>query len=331
MIKLNDYLFDGHTVMNIIHRFYEDLKADAKHTGNQIDLAHCNFLVQMTELLEHNDFLTSQSQRIREFYKYMSATYPFLAFTFKGRIKSLIRSEEKFNGYITEFIADYYEKSGTYPSAPEIKERLNTFRDVIAYRIVISLPKCHVFVGQDQEEEELHYLYEIANALPGFLEERGFTAEPSFAYAGSETAGQLLSPSVAPYYRDYIANPKPTGYQSLHVTFFDNIARCQAEVQLRTKRMDDNAEIGKANHGGYEKEQEIARGRRGRIPKGECVYFDDAYERVRSLKYLDYAKIDVNMFTAYDKDRINDGCGLYRGRLIMPFEHLSGYQNDMID
>ena len=47
------------------------------------------------ELLEHNDFLTAQSQKIREFYKYMAREYPFLAFTFKGRIKSLIRAEEK--------------------------------------------------------------------------------------------------------------------------------------------------------------------------------------------------------------------------------------------
>lgn len=56
------------------------------------------------ELLEHNDFLTSQSQKIREFYKYMAQEYPYLSFTFKGRIKSLIRAEGKFNGYIVEYI-----------------------------------------------------------------------------------------------------------------------------------------------------------------------------------------------------------------------------------
>ena len=35
-----------------------------------------------------------------------------------------------------------------------------------------------------------------------------------------------------------------------------------AEVQLRTKKMDDNAEIGPANHLGYEKRQEKERSRR---------------------------------------------------------------------
>ena len=28
---------------------------------------------------------------------------------------------------------------------------------------------------------------------------------------------------------------------------------------------------------------------------------------------------------------LNDGCGLYRGRLILPYEHLSRFQNDIID
>ena len=37
------------------------------------------------------------------------------------------------------------------------------------------------------------------------------------------------------------------------------------------------------------------------------------------------------MFGAIDNSLINDGCGLYRGRLILPFEHLSRFQNDVID
>ena len=109
MVTLNDYLFSGDTVLKILHQYSGDLKKSAIDTNNPIDLAHCNFLIQIIELLEHNDFLTSQSQRIKEFYKYMTQKYPFLAFTFKGRIKSLIRAEEKFNGYILEYIYDYYQ------------------------------------------------------------------------------------------------------------------------------------------------------------------------------------------------------------------------------
>lgn len=306
-----------------------DLRKEAKRTHNEIDLVHSNCLLQVQEMLEHNDFLTSQSQKIREFYKYMAKEFPFLAFTFRGRIKSLIRTEEKFNGYIVEYIYNYYEEHGTYPAVADLKEKLSCFRDIIAYRIVIALPKCHLKPEQNLEEEEMKYLYQIANALPGFLEERGFTAEP--AKGVRESKSGLLDGEVKPYYRDFISNPTMYGYQSLHITFYDNTSRSYMEVQLRTKKMDDIAEIGPANHLGYEKRQEHERARRDAVPKGECIYFDEAYERGMKLFNLDLKELDVNMFAAMNNSLINDGCGLYRGRLILPYEHLSRFQNDLID
>ena len=329
MIKLNDYLYSGDTVLKILQTYTADLKQSAIETHNQIDLVHCNFLLQITELLKHNEFLTSQSQRIREFYKYMANEYPFLAFTFKGRIKSLIRAEAKFNGYIVEYIYEYYLKNGTYPPIPELKNYLNCFRDLIAYRIVIALPKCNLKEGQNQGEEENKYLYDVANRLLDFMEERGFTAE--LATFSGQNKSPLLKENVSPYYKDYVANPESSGYRSLHITFYDNIARCYIEVQLRTKEMDDFAEIGPANHLGYEKRQERERAKRDAIPLGENIYFDDAYERGISLQQLELSELDVNMFAAADNSLINDGCGLYRGRLILPYEHLSKFQNDLID
>ena len=329
MVTLNDYLYAGDTTFKIIQNYMTDLRKEAKRTHNEIDLVHSNCLLQVQEMLEHNDFLTSQSQKIREFYKYMAKEFPFLAFTFRGRIKSLIRTEEKFNGYIVEYIYNYYEEHGTYPAVADLKEKLSCFRDIIAYRIVIALPKCHLKPGQNLEEEEMKYLYQIANALPGFLEERGFTAEPSKGVR--ESKSDLLNGEVKPYYRDFISNPTMYGYQSLHITFYDNTSRSYMEVQLRTKKMDDIAEIGPANHLGYEKRQEHERARRDAVPKGECIYFDEAYERGMKLFNLDLKDLDVNMFAAMNNSLINDGCGLYRGRLILPYEHLSRFQNDLID
>ena len=329
MVTLNDYLYSGDTVFKIIQNYMTDLRKEAKRTHNEIDLVHSNCLLQVQEMLEHNDFLTSQSQKIREFYKYMAKEFPFLAFTFRGRIKSLIRTEEKFNGYIVEYIYNYYEEHGTYPAVADLKEKLSCFRDIIAYRIVIALPKCHLKPGQNLEEEEMKYLYQIANALPGFLEERGFTAEP--AKGVRESKSGLLDGEVKPYYRDFISNPTMYGYQSLHITFYDNTSRSYMEVQLRTKKMDYIAEIGPANHLGYEKRQEHERARRDAVPKGECIYFDEAYERGMKLFNLDLKDLDVNMFAAMNNSQINDGCGLYRGRLILPYEHLSRFQNDLID
>ena len=60
-------------------------------------------------------------------------------------------------------------------------------------------------------------------------------------------------------------------------------------------------------------------------------YESPAIERCRLLQNLDLSGVDVNMFTAVNNSLMNDGCGLFRGRLILPYEHLSKFQNDMID
>ena len=50
--------------------------------------------------------------------------------------------------------------------------------------------------------------------------------------------------------RDWISNPKPNGYESLHITV-KNREESYLEVQIRTKRMDDMAESGLASHWSY--------------------------------------------------------------------------------
>ncbi len=329
MVTLNDYLYNGDTVLKIIQMYSKDLKESSIKTGNTVDMFHSNFLLRMEELLVHNDFLTSQSQRIRELYKYMTIQYPQLAFTFKGRIKSLIRAEEKFNAYIVETIYNYYKENGTFPEAAQVKSKIEHFRDLIAYRIVISMPKCHLNDTDERKELELKYLYEIANILPDFLEQRGFS--PEISAMNNKNVSERLKESVRPYFKDYISNPSPYGYESLHITLYDNESRSYVEVQLRTKDMDDYSEIGPANHLGYEKRQQKERAKRNKIPKGECIFFDEAFERGMLLQQLELSKVDVNMFGAINNSLVNDGCGLYRGRLILPFEHLSRFQNDMID
>jgi len=329
MIQLVDYLYNGDTVVKILQKYTADLRKSAMENQSEIDLIHSDFLHTISDMLEHNDFLTMQSGRIREFYKYMVSTYPYLAFSFKGRIKSLIRAEEKFNRYIVEYVYDYYKKTGKYPEVESLRDNLPCFRDLIAYRIIISIPKCHLKEGEDRDAEEKKILYEIANKLPDFLESRDFTLQPNGS-KGRKVSEAIEEP-IRPYVRDYVEVPSEFGYQSLHMTFFDNLARCHIEVQLRSKKMDDNAEIGPAEHIGYEKRQELADERRREIPQGEYKIFDEAYDRVIALQDLDLSKIEVNMFAAVNNSLVNDGCGLYKGRLITPYEHLSRFQNDYMD
>ncbi len=59
MITLNDYLYSGDTIFKVLQNYITDLREDARKTKNEIDLTHCNFLIQIRELLEHNEFLTT--------------------------------------------------------------------------------------------------------------------------------------------------------------------------------------------------------------------------------------------------------------------------------
>ena len=50
--------------------------------------------------------------------------------------------------------------------------------------------------------------------------------------------------------RDWITTPKPNGYESLHITV-KNKRGAYIEVQIRTRRMDEEAENGQASHWAY--------------------------------------------------------------------------------
>ena len=76
--------------------------------------------------------------------------------------------------------------------------------------------------------------------------------------------------SIEHEYDDYIARPKPNGYQSLHTVVRDNTGRT-LEVQIRTRRMHEHAELGVAAHWRYKE------GRRGR---------EDDEQRVAWLRQL---------------------------------------------
>ncbi len=93
---------------------------------------------------------------------------------------------------------------------------------------------------------------------------------------------------------DYIASPRPSGYQSLHTTAFWSPSH-PVEVQIRTREMDQEAEFGVAVHWAYKENRHNAVNDRERLTwlrqlvewQGELPGAEDFIESLRSDVFPD--------------------------------------------
>ena len=93
--------------------------------------------------------------------------------------------------------------------------------------------------------------------------------------------------------KDYIAQPKPNGYRSLHTTVFGEDGRI-VEFQIRDQQMHDHAEYGIAAHWHYKeggKKPEL------QLPPAQLKWITELLEWQKDIKdneqYLNALKIDI--------------------------------------
>ena len=330
MLDITQYFEKGYVAPDIVKFFEKDLREQSR---NMIDIEHSNLLLRYSIYLESNDFLDSVSDDMTQFRKQVVDKYSDITLTISGRIKSIIRVEQKFNGYIIEFCSNYYHKYKTFPSEEEMSKYLQRFRDLIAYRIIVSVPE-QCLKGRDKNKIEVDYVYKIANNLPSFFTKRGYSIEYASSVVGVSTIrkrSKLLQENRR-YFKDYIVQPKENGYQSLHIALIDNHSHfANIEIQLRTFEMDCFAELDeKVNHSAYESAQNDTR-TKNRLPFGICSYYDEAVQRYNSLYNYDLTRAKIDHFKAVRLPNntviFNDHAGVKFGRIIDPREYLALREN----
>ncbi len=93
--------------------------------------------------------------------------------------------------------------------------------------------------------------------------------------------------------KDYISQPKPNGYQSIHTTIFDE-SHVPIEIQIRTQKMDKTAEFGIAAHWRYKEDKKIS------IDKKNFQWIDDLIKWQKKIKdnenYLKSIKLNTDIF-----------------------------------
>jgi GTP pyrophosphokinase len=100
--------------------------------------------------------------------------------------------------------------------------------------------------------------------------------------------------------KDYISLPKPNGYQSIHTTIFGPDGKF-LEVQIRTKKMDNEAEFGIAAHWLYSERKKTLKDiffqKKTKVPKKEILWVKQLREWQNELgkdnqEFMQGLKID---------------------------------------
>ncbi len=121
-------------------------------------------------------------------------------------------------------------------------------------------------------------------------------------------------------FKDYIAIPKPNGYQSLH-TVLKGPNGLPLEIQIRTEKMDRVAENGLAAHWKYKEEGEGEAGARLHVGDWLKSLLDLDQGVGNSIEFLEHVKVDLFTDEVYIFTPGNEIKVLAKGSTVIDFAY----------
>lgn len=232
-ISIVPFLYTSSSLDEVLRKYSKSLR-DSNDLTNYL---HANKLDEFRNILLDNKFLAKIKTHYNSLYSFTKKMYPNLKFHLAGRRKDVIGADKKINLYLSQ------------------GRDLSDFKDELAFRFIIF-------------DSNIKLCYDLLKTVINFNIEKGFI--PCVATNVFQTEGfkkeefhdieipknSFLPKEYKPWVKDYILNPKASGYQSLHVVFQDpKTGRC-FEIQIRTFAMHIHAESHSlAGHDAYKKQR----------------------------------------------------------------------------
>ncbi len=125
-------------------------------------------------------------------------------------------------------------------------------------------------------------------------------------------------------FKDYIAVPKPNGYQSLHTAVFDGQGSV-IEIQIRTEAMHEEAEYGIYSHVGYKEGGRTATGTNNPNPNRKVSWTQELLEAQRHMEkpedFLTHLKLDFFQARVFVYTPKGDVIELAKGSTVIDFAY----------
>jgi GTP pyrophosphokinase len=206
-----------------------------------------------------------------------------------GRLKSELEDKAFPYAYPEDFkkVKDMFEetKSASENYLLDILERVKKELEIFdVFYIKIDHRLKHLYSLYEKLKKlnwDIQKIYDIA-AMRIIVEDIGT------CYKALGVIHGLYKP-VPRRFKDYIAVPKPNGYQSLHTTVFDGEGGT-FEVQIRTQKMHEEAEYGIASHLFYKEAGDTKKAKE----KNKLNKVQDLGEKISWTKDLIKAQEDIS-------------------------------------